>query len=123
MTIFDGDIYIARSDTGHYKIGISKTPQERIRHFDTIMPVSVELIHRIPSDDCKGGEALIHQSLARFRFKGEWFDLPEKVVTVLCGVTAYFGGGWYQKMDTVSRTLFELERNGSIAWTYAELPY
>lgn len=107
MTIFDGDIYIARSDTGHYKIGISKTPTERIRYFDTIMPVEVELVYRFPSDNCRRGEKIMHQVLAEYHHRGEWFNLPQREIDLIMGITTYFEGVFQMRSDP----------------NFAELPY
>lgn len=46
-----GYVYLAHAETGHYKIGLSIGPVERIRVFDTKMPVKVSLIHTIPATD------------------------------------------------------------------------
>lgn len=32
---YDGWVYLAKSDTGHFKVGRSVEPADRISHFDT----------------------------------------------------------------------------------------
>lgn len=69
----DGYVYLAYC-AGFFKIGRSTKPYGRVRHFDTIMPVNVELVHTIPCDDYAEAERQLHEHYTDFRVKGEWFD-------------------------------------------------
>ena len=73
-----GFVYLAYSDTRHYKIGRSKKPNSRIRHFDTIMPVEVKPLHFIQCSDCIFIERYFHDIFIDSRLKGEWFSLSSK---------------------------------------------
>jgi len=72
-----GYVYLAYCSTGHYKIGRSKYPNERIKHFDTQMPVEVTIIHFIETDDAAYLERCFHEHHVKQNFKGEWFNLSE----------------------------------------------
>lgn len=85
--MYNGFVYLAKSDTGQYKIGRSKNPYGRIKHFDTSMPVGVELIHYIPCDDPVHMEGALHKRYKEHRTSGEWFNLPKDVLDFLCKVT------------------------------------
>lgn len=87
-----GYIYLARSDSGHYKIGQSKKPKERIKVFDTIMPIRVELVHTIPADNSFLGESLLHEKYAHKRFDGEWFSLNLDDVEEIKRIGNFAGG-------------------------------
>ncbi|MCB8986924.1 MAG: GIY-YIG nuclease family protein [Ardenticatenaceae bacterium] len=69
----NGYVYLAYC-AGFFKIGRSTRPYGRVKHFDTIMPVEVELVHTIPCDDYTEAERQLHEHYADFRVKGEWFD-------------------------------------------------
>lgn len=98
--IYNGFIYIARSDTGHIKIGLSKHPFQRIKHFDTIMPVKVDMIHFFPCDNPSEAEKLLHKHYEYYRTTGEWFDIPEGMESMLLSIRFYLNGEFvYQIRD------------------------
>ena len=96
--IYDGWVYLAKSDTGHYKIGRSKNPFSRIKHFDTIMPVGIKIVAMVPSDDYVELERRWHMVFDKYRVTGEWFDLPEDIVENIKRVVAYLDDGVIQYM-------------------------
>lgn len=73
----DGWVYVARSDTGHWKIGRSVKPAHRVQHFDTKMPVEVSIWRAFQCDDYKYAEKALHKAFADERVKGEWFEFTE----------------------------------------------
>ena len=98
--MYDGWIYIAKSDTGHYKIGRSKTPVERVKHFDTIMPVEVKVIAMIPCDDYVAAEKALHKKYAGVKYKGEWFNLApceDELTNIMCFVDGDFIIRWHKE--------------------------
>lgn len=95
--MYDGWVYIAKSDTGHYKIGRSKTPVERVKHFDTIMPVEVAVVSMIPCDDTKAAEKRLHKMYDRYREKGEWFIIPDKYLGSLLNFICYLNGEFIER--------------------------
>jgi len=88
----DGWVYVAYSTTGHYKVGRSVDPSSRVDHFDTQMPVEVEILYQIPCDDYKSAERRLHELLSDCRVKGEWFDLPIATIKVLGDIIRYVDG-------------------------------
>lgn len=92
-----GYIYLARIETGHHKIGLSIGPIERIRVFNTQMPVKVELVHTIETDDMFTAERLLHERFADKRYEGEWFNLSENDTAYICSISGYFDGRWVQE--------------------------
>ena len=85
--LYNGFVYLAKSDTGHYKIGRSQNPYGRIKHFDTIMPVKVKIVHYFPCDDPALGERALHYVVKESRITGEWFDLSDGDVESVCRIT------------------------------------
>lgn len=81
-----GYVYLAHADTGHYKIGYSVDPQNRIKHFDTQMPVKVEIVHTIQTDDMRRLEKKLHERFESQRVTGEWFDLGEDDVGFITSI-------------------------------------
>jgi len=90
----DGYVYIAYASTGHYKVGRSVRPDERIQHFDTQMPVQVVRVHQFPAHTAAEAENALHEALSSCRVKGEWFDLSDEQVDLLTIVDRYYEGVW-----------------------------
>lgn len=75
-----GYVYLIKSPSGHYKIGRTINPNDRLRMFGVHLPFEVEIIALIKSDDHKRLEASLHQTYNDKRVNGEWFALsPEDV--------------------------------------------
>lgn len=76
-----GYVYIARAENGLHKIGRARDPEQRVRGFaGAVMPFLIELIHKIPSNDCYQAERLLHQRYQHCRRAGEWFQLTDRDV-------------------------------------------
>jgi len=90
----DGFVYIAYASTGHYKIGRSVRPDERIQHFDTQMPVQVMRVHQFPADTAAEAESALHEKLSSCQVKGEWFDLSDNQVDLLKTVDRFHKDTW-----------------------------
>lgn len=84
-----GYVYLAHSETGGHKIGRSKKPIDRIKLFDTQMPIDVTMVHVIETDDCVYLEKCLHKHFANRRFKGEWFNLFEREIDAIKGVAEW----------------------------------
>jgi hypothetical protein len=87
-----GFVYLAYAETGQHKIGISKNPQERIKVFDTIMPINVQLVHAFAADDAKEAENILHTKFESKRRDGEWFNLDESDINLILGISCYQDG-------------------------------
>lgn len=70
-----GYVYIVRSDTGHYKIGRTADPSNRLRTFGLKLPVEIEPIILIKTGDMVRLEKTLHQQYRHKRINGEWFSL------------------------------------------------
>lgn len=90
-----GHIYLAYVESGHYKIGLSKNPTERIKQLNTNAPHEITLIHTFPADHAKAAEEILHIDFASKRVKGEWFALDEDDVAWLCSVEGYDDGTFH----------------------------
>jgi hypothetical protein len=90
----DGYVYVAYASTGHYKIGRSVRPDERIQHFDTQMPVQVMRVHQFPADTAAEAESALHEKLSSCQVKGEWFDLSDNQVDLLKTVDRFHKDTW-----------------------------
>lgn len=69
-------IYII-SDGTHVKIGISKSPEKRLKQLQTGHPMKLSLhkVREVPSERVKKLEAIIHKTCNYRRLKGEWFNM------------------------------------------------
>ena len=93
-----GFIYLAECSTGHFKIGKSTGPLERVQHFDTQMPVDVWLRHHFAADAYSVAERRLHRRYAEHRVNGEWFDLPDAAVTFVESITRFADGAfWFEE--------------------------
>lgn len=80
------------------KIGMSKTPQSRLKGIQTSSGFPLELIYESEIiKNAKEAEALIHLSLKEFRTHGEWFNISEEqAITAVEKVTAEAEKGEYR---------------------------
>jgi hypothetical protein len=90
-----GFVYLAYCSTGHYKIGFSKQPDKRIKHFDTQMPVDVTIIHTIETDDAPELEKVLQRHYRPKRQKGEWFALEKRDVETLKAIPEWRHREWH----------------------------
>lgn len=98
----EGYVYLASiKELGKYKIGRSITPEKRIKHFDTKMPVEVNQISTIRADNDHVAESILHEACEskEWRVKGEWFELPEDVVDAFCDAKSFFRGKFYSNEE------------------------
>lgn len=73
-----GYVYLIKASTGHYKIGHTADPENRMKTFEVKLPFKVEYEHLIECDDRIDAERLLHQKFADKRIDGEWFALSDK---------------------------------------------
>ena len=100
MKYKEGYVYLAEA-AGFYKIGISKAPDERIKHFSTIMPIDVNIVHVFWADDYKAAENWLHKAYESWRYRGEWFKLPDGLVELIKQIAAFVNGAavWHPTDD------------------------
>ena len=79
-----GYVYLIASETGQYKIGVSKKLDKRVNDFGVKLPFKTWLAHSFSSNDCRNAEKVLHERYADKRSHGEWFTLsPEDVSNIL----------------------------------------
>lgn len=83
-----GFVYLFKLSTGHYKIGLSKNPQRRGREIISGLPLKLDLVHQIPSNQIACLEDELHRKYKTKRHEGtEWFSLDEADVADICAIT------------------------------------
>jgi len=87
-----GYVYLAYSETDHYKIGKSIGPEDRIAVFDTQMPIEVSMLHSFEADDMSTAEAMLHRQFDDKQVKGEWFDLDPVDIEFIKSIEVYTDG-------------------------------
>lgn len=75
-------VYLLRCDKGWTKIGASRNPESRLRSLGCV-PMQVELLHVIRSEDAFALERHLHHRFVQYRVSGEWFNLPDEVLREL----------------------------------------
>ena len=75
-----GYVYLLKSEVGHYKIGCTNNPQNRLKTFGVKLPFRVEFVCLIKTDDMEIKETELHDRFQSNRLDGEWFNLsPDNV--------------------------------------------
>ncbi len=74
-----GAVYLLKSGF-FYKIGCSRTPEQRTQVIARALPAKAKLLHVIETDDPHGVEAYWHRRFANKRKGGEWFHLSHEEV-------------------------------------------
>ncbi len=59
------------------KIGITKSPQGRLKQLETCAPYGVEVVFCFLTESPEKYESIIHRELKEYRLKGEWFEIDE----------------------------------------------
>ena len=70
-----GFVYLLKGETGQYKIGKAKNPENRLKTFTVKLPFHVEYVCTIRTVDMRELEQALHEQFADKRIDGEWFDL------------------------------------------------
>lgn len=88
----DGYVYILQSGQ-HYKIGKTKSVDQRVAQISPKTPMPIKLLHSIACDDMSWAETQLHRHFASYRTNGEWFLLPQDQLT------------WLLSLKTISRAI------------------
>jgi hypothetical protein len=68
----------------YYKIGISKDVQRRMKELDK-RPYKIETIYVSDlTPNAYKVEQKIHSALERYRINGEWYNLPDGIIELVC---------------------------------------
>jgi hypothetical protein len=81
-----GYVYLIHSVTGHYKIGRTSDPQNRMKTFTVKLPFEVEYVCIIACEDMHQLEWDLHQKYHDKRVNGEWFQLDPDDVEYIKGL-------------------------------------
>ena len=74
-----GYIYLIKCETdSQYKIGVSKSPQRRLKQIQTGNPSKVSLITTYQSEIAYKIEKVLQRRFSHLKKEGEWFDLSIK---------------------------------------------
>lgn len=83
MNNYKGYVYLIKGGE-FYKIGMTVTTVEkRMQALQTASPIKLELIKKFKSHNPSEDEKAIHSILKDYRKVGEWFQLPNQLVTNL----------------------------------------
>jgi len=76
-------IYVIGPDEGEQKIGLSKSPERRLKNLQTGHPKRLRIHHKEPIDATivHKLEKKIHTELNYKRTKGEWFNMTPQEAT------------------------------------------
>lgn len=83
-------VYLIGSSGGHIKIGVSHNPTARLNEMQVANANSlfILLYLRLPADQAPLVEGAMHQKLAQYRVRGEWFNVDlQHAAETLLGVT------------------------------------
>src|SRR5215831_15938105 len=78
-----GYVYFARGLFDFYKIGKSRNPQKRIVELQRETRTSIQLVHRIASNDACWLERKFHHFFANNHCEKEWYMLSEKEINAI----------------------------------------
>jgi hypothetical protein len=70
-------LYMMRN-SNWFKVGISESPQYRVKQLENKLNVDIELVATWEVDNAQEVEAHLHKLLNRVNVFGEWFRLPEQ---------------------------------------------
>ncbi len=72
-------IYLIKSlNEGVYKIGVSKSPNKRLKQIQTGNPAPVEILYLYETENAYKIEKALHNRYSHFNTHGEWFELSIK---------------------------------------------
>jgi hypothetical protein len=76
----DQEVYVIEHELGLYKIGISMNPEKRLRELQVGNPFTLTLRQTANPVNARRVEKHLHDTLSRYHFRGEWFDLPDDLL-------------------------------------------
>jgi predicted GIY-YIG superfamily endonuclease len=76
---FINHVYLFKSDSGPYKIGVSTRPNKRLKEHQTGNPDNITMVHCYPTELAYRVEYAIKNYLESYKINREWFDLPLEI--------------------------------------------
>ncbi len=94
-----GYVYLIKSKDDLFKIGISKSPDSRIKFLGVKLPFIIETIHRFRCDNSPKAEYKLHEHFRKNGkwVDGEWFRLSKIDVKKICSINAYLNNQFLDK--------------------------
>lgn len=83
-----GHVYFITSGDGYCKIGRSTNPASRLGALQSGTAQRLHLHHKITTDNEAKCENFLHKALRHYRMRGEWFDLPGYILTLVRKIEA-----------------------------------
>ncbi len=72
-------VYLLTNNNHHFKIGISKNPETRVKQLQTGNSEKIELVFKYFSKNHSSRiESALHNRYSNYRLESEWFSLPTK---------------------------------------------
>lgn len=75
-------IYVIAGGRRHVKIGFSNNPKNRLKSIQTGCPFTLRIAGQWSSTRYREIERKAHSILGKYRWAGEWFDVPVQVATL-----------------------------------------
>lgn len=79
-------VYVITGGRRHVKIGHSKDVTKRLKGIQTGCPFTVRIAGQWKTTRAQEIERRSHSMLAKYRWAGEWFDVPVRVATLTVGM-------------------------------------
>lgn len=79
-------VYVISGGRRHVKIGHSKDVKNRLKGIQTGCPFTVRIAGQWNTGRAREIERRAHSILAKYRWAGEWFDVPIRVATLTVGM-------------------------------------
>jgi len=92
-----GHVYILKAKTNLFKIGMSKSPESRIKFLGVKLPFPVKAAHCFLCDDAPVAEQKLHDHFSRKRLEGEWFRLCKEDISEIMAISGYKNGLFFDK--------------------------
>lgn len=72
-------IYLIKSlNEGVYKIGVSKSPNKRLKEVQTGNPSPIDILYLYETENAYKIEKALHNRYSQYNTHGEWFELSIK---------------------------------------------
>lgn len=75
-------IYVIAGGRRHVKVGFSNNPKNRLKQLQTGCPFSLRIVGQWSTTRHLEIERRAHAILGKYRWAGEWFDVPAQVATL-----------------------------------------
>jgi hypothetical protein len=79
----DAVLYAIRHKHGMVKVGVSKDPERRLETLQSSCPYQLKLLTTVRTEDAYLLESVLHNQYGKWCYRGEWFELPDKIVQEL----------------------------------------